>query len=66
MDKSIKRQKLFESQTIAVGVDAGVEACGKPPIEKVVIRTWKKLYRYPLTSTYEETKPSEDLNYGME
>ena len=66
MDKSIKRQKLFESQTIAVGVDAVSEVCGKNPTEQGVIRTGKKVYRPPLTSTYKETELLEDLNDGME
>ena len=66
MDKSINRQKLVEGQTIAVGVDAGADACGKNPIEKGVISTGKKVYRPPLPSTYKETELLEDLNDGME
>ena len=66
MDKYIKRQKGAECQPISVGVVAGVEVCGKLPIEKGVIRTGKKVYKPPLTSTYKETEHSEDLNDGME
>ena len=66
MDKAIKRQKIVEYHTIAVGIEAGAESCGKPCIEKVFIRTEKKVYWPPLPSTYEETELSEDLNDGME
>ena len=52
VDKYIKRQKGVEFQPISVGIDAGAEACGKPPVEKGVICTRKKFYRTPLPSTY--------------
>ena len=39
---------------------------GKNPTEKGIIRTGKKVYRPPLTSTDKETELSEDLNDGME
>ena len=52
VDKYIKIQKVVEGHPISVGVDAGVEACGKHPIEKGVIRTGKKVYRSPLPSAY--------------
>ena len=45
--------------------EAGAEACRKPPKEKGVINTGKKVYRPPLPSTYKETELSEDLNDGM-
>ena len=65
MDKDINRQKGAECQPIAVGVEEDVEACGKPPIEKGVICTGKKVYRPPLPYTYKETELSEDLNDSM-
>ena len=64
--KAIKRQKVVESQTMAVGVDAGEEACGKNPTEKGDIRTGKKVYRPPITSTYKETEFFEELNNSIE
>ena len=51
---------------IAVGVEAREDACGKNPIEKRVIRTGKKVYRPPISSTYKETELSKDLDDGME
>ena len=66
MDKAIKRRKGVESYPTPVGVEAGAEACGKNPTEKVVIHTGKKVYRPPLPSTYKETELSENLNNGME
>ena len=66
MDKSTKRREGVEIQTIAVGVDAGEEACRTPPTEKGVIITYKKVYRPPIKSTYNETEILEDLNDSME
>ena len=66
MNKYIKRQKVVEVQTISVEFDAGAEACVKPPTEKGVICTGKKVCRPPLPYTYKETELSEDLNYGTE
>ena len=66
MDKAIKRQKWVEIQPIAVGVDAGEEACGKTSTKKEVICTGKKVYMPPLPYTYKETELSEDLNNGSE
>ena len=66
MDKSIKRRKGVEIQTISVGVEAREDTCGKNPIEKGVVCTGKKFYRPALPSTYKETGISEDLNSGME
>ena len=66
MDKSIKIQKVVEVQPIYLGVDTGEEVCGKPPIEKGVIYTGKKLYRHPIPSNYKEKELSEDLNDGTE
>ena len=51
---------------MAVGVDAGEEACGKNPTEKGDIRTGKKVYRPPITSTYKETEIFEELNNSIE
>ena len=65
MDKSVKIWKIVENQTIAVGVEARVDACGKPPTEKGVIYTGKKVYMPPLPDTYKETELSEDLNDVM-
>ena len=43
VDKAIKRYKIVEFQPIAVGIDAGAEACRKKPHKKGVIRTEKKV-----------------------
>ena len=65
MDKAIKRRKGVEIHPIAAGVDAGADACRKNPTENEVIRTGKKVYSPPLSSTNKETKLSENLNDGM-
>ena len=66
MDKSINRFKGVESQSIYVGFGAGAEVWGKPPTEKGVICTGKKVYRPPLPSTYKERELLEDINDDME
>ena len=66
MDKTTKIWKGVEGHTIAVGVEARVEACGKTPKEKGVIHTGKKVYRPPLPSTCKEMELLEDLNDGIE
>ena len=43
VDKAIKRYKIVEFQPIAVGIDAGAEACGENLIEKGAINTGKKV-----------------------
>ena len=48
MDKTTRRNKVVEIQPISVGVELRVDACGKNPIEKVVILIGKKFYRPPL------------------
>ena len=65
MDKSTKRRKGVERQTIAVGVEARSYECEKKPIEKGVIHTGKKVYRHPIPSTYKEIELLEDLNDGI-
>ena len=66
MDKSTERRKGVKRQPIVMGVDSGAEACKKNSTETGVMRTGKKVYRPPLTSTYKEKELSEDLNNGME
>ena len=63
MDKDIKRQKGVEGHPIGVCVDkgGGGGGCGKTPIEKGAIRTGKKVYMPPLTSTYKETENQRTL-----
>ena len=65
-DKAIKRLRGAEIQPIALSVETRAYACEKPPTEKGVIRTGKKVYRPQLPSNYKETELPEDLNYGME
>ena len=66
LEKSIKIWKLVESQTTSVGVQARAKTCGGKPVETVVIRTGKRVYRPPLPATYKEIEILEDLKNGME